>query len=334
MRRWWSGGGGTVGTIFSLLLYPASVVFGVAVRLRNTAYDRGWRERGAGPIPVVSVGNLSVGGTGKTPVTAWLGVLLSDMGAKPAIVSRGYGRDELALHATWNPEIPVHSAPDRLLGILRAAEAGATVALLDDGFQHRRAERDLDLVLLAVEQPFPPRLLPRGPFREPLSSLKRADLVLLTRKSATSEAADQLEAALLLRHPGLDIVRIHLRPSRWKTLGGEPSRPPEGDTLALSSIAEPDTFLDLVREAVGGGVATLAFPDHHEYTAGDIERIHGAAKGSPIVTTEKDAVKLVAFAARLPDVRVLGLEVAVEAGEDRLRDALQAVLAPEPGSPA
>ncbi|MEX0980040.1 MAG: tetraacyldisaccharide 4'-kinase [Gemmatimonadota bacterium] len=338
VHAWWAGKGGAAGAVLSALLLPAGALFAGAVRLRNATYDHGWRASARGAIPVVSIGNLSVGGTGKTPVSAWVAVALRVMGERPAIVSRGYGRDELALHAAWNPGIPVQRAPDRLEGIARAADLGATVAILDDGFQHRRAERDLDVVLLAVEQPFPPRLLPRGPYREPLSSLRRADLLVLTRKIASLEDARMLEQAVRQRHPELGIVRIHLRPSRWKKLGGGAVDAPgagtvdgrENGVLAVSSIASPDTFHALVREAIGqvspGTVEGCAFPDHHEYTQVDAERIVRTARGRTVVTTEKDAVKLVEFSDLLPDVRVLGLDLVIESGETRLRGALQAAV--------
>jgi tetraacyldisaccharide 4'-kinase len=343
VHAWWEGKGGGAGAVLSALLLPAGALFSGAVRLRNAAYDHGWRASARGLIPVVSVGNLSVGGTGKTPVSAWVAVALRAMGERPAIVSRGYGRDELALHAAWNPDIPVLREPDRLEGIARAAILGATVALLDDGFQHRRAERDLDIVLLAVEQPFPPRLLPRGPYREPLSSLHRADLLVLTRKNASPEDAGRLEEAVRQRHPELDIARIHLRPSRWEKLGGgavdAPGAGPvdgrESGVLAVSSIASPHTFHALVREAIEpekpgqpspGTVEGCPFPDHHEYTRVDAEWIVRTARGRTVVTTEKDAVKLVEFSDLLPDVRVLGLDVVIESGETRLRGALEAAM--------
>jgi tetraacyldisaccharide 4'-kinase len=347
LHAWWAGKGGAAGAVLSALLLPAGALFAGAVRLRNAAYDHGWRASARGAIPVVSIGNLSVGGTGKTPVSAWVAGTLRAMGERPAIVSRGYGRDELALHAAWNPGIPVHREPDRLAGIARAAALGATVALLDDGFQHRRAERDLDIVLLAVEQPLPPRLLPRGPYRESLSSLRRADLLVLTRKNASSEDARRLEEAMRQRHPELDIVRVHLRPSRWEKLGGGAVDAPGAGAvdgregiLAVSSIASPDTFHALVRDAIGreaiarempgqvspGTLEACAFPDHHEYTRVDAERIARTARGRTVVTTEKDAVKLVEFSDLLPDVRVLGLDVVVESGETRLRGALRAAV--------
>ena len=182
-RRWWAGKAGMRGYLLSGLLAPASWAYGLLVSMRNGAYERDVGERVPG-LRVISVGNLAVGGTGKTPLSAWVARFLSDRGVATAIVSRGYGRDELVLHRQWNPEVAVEADSDRILAAVRARDAGAAVAVLDDGFQHRRLARDLDLVILAAEDRFPGRLLPTGPYREPAASLARADVILVTRRTA------------------------------------------------------------------------------------------------------------------------------------------------------
>ena len=149
------------------LLRPASWLYGSVVAARNAGYDHGWLRSHALAIPAVSVGNLTVGGTGKTPVSAYVAARLAERGMKPAIVMRGYGSDETLVHARLNPAIPVFVSADRVRGALAAKEAGCNVAVLDDAYQHRRARRDADIVLLSAELAGPVRALPAGAWREP-----------------------------------------------------------------------------------------------------------------------------------------------------------------------
>ncbi len=160
VERMWARDG-----LGALVLSPLSWVFGAATGLRNVLFDHGVLDSQAVGVPVVSVGNLSVGGTGKTPVSAWVAAELQAAGARPAIVMRGYGDDERYVHARINPAVPVVTNPDRVAGAREAVAAGATMIVLDDAFQHRRVQRDLDLVLVAAEQGGAGRLLRAGPLR-------------------------------------------------------------------------------------------------------------------------------------------------------------------------
>jgi len=202
VRRWWAGERGWAGRFLFLLAAPAEWLFGAAVRRRNRAYDRRGGERVAGLV-VVSVGNLSVGGTGKTPVSAWLARLLRERGAETVLLARGYGEDELLLHRRWNPEVSVVADPDRLRGARTALRGGAAAAVLDDGFQHRALARDADVVLLSAEEGPPGHLLPRGPFREPLAALARADAVVVTRRTASADEARRLAERVRAAYPHL-----------------------------------------------------------------------------------------------------------------------------------
>jgi tetraacyldisaccharide 4'-kinase len=277
-------------------------------------------------VPVVSVGNLSVGGTGKTPVSAWLVARLAGLGWKPALVARGYGQDELDLHRRWNPEMGLEADPDRIAAAERAVDAGADVVVLDDGFQHRRLARDVDLVLLAAEQGLPRALLPRGPFRESLGALSRAQAVLVTRKTASRDDAAGLAATVGARFPGLPLARARLVPAGWQTLEGEPASPPEGPVLAVCSIAGPEDFFSMVEEATGMACDRAAFADHHDYSEADLVILEGAAVGRCVVVTEKDAVKLRGRWPSHLSIRVLPLRVEFEAGEDELLDLLRHAL--------
>ena len=331
VRRWWAGEGGVAGYVLSALLAPASWMYGFAVWARNMWYDRHMLQRVPGglkhvlggrervlAIHIISVGNLAVGGTGKTPLAAWLARFLSERGERAAIVSRGYGRDELLLHHRWNPEVPVEADADRVIAAEHARDAGATVVVLDDGFQHRRLARDLDLVLLAAEDAFPGRLLPTGPYREAASSLARADVILVTRRTASSERALAVLRRAREFAPSCVGGVVRLAPAGWLDLGGEQVAAPSGDVLVVAAVARPDDFRENVAVLLGANVELLAFRDHHEYCDGDIRRITKTADGRAVVVTEKDAVKLTPWASDLSGAYVLTQRIVWELGRDEV----------------
>jgi tetraacyldisaccharide 4'-kinase len=272
---------------------------------------------------VVSVGNLSVGGTGKTPMAGYLVRRLAEMGRRPALVARGYGEDELLLHRRWNPGAPVVADPDRVAAAARAEKEGADVIVLDDGFQHRRLHRDLDLVILSAEQGLPGRLLPRGPFREPSSALARAHHVVVTRKTSSEDEAGALAREVRRLFDTLPVARVRLGPGDWIDLEGAPASPPEGSVLAVCSIGSPETFGGLVSEALGQEPELMAFPDHHRYSRDDVGSIARRSGSRPVVTTEKDAMKLAAFPELPPGTRVLPLDPVFEEGEDEFLAAVE-----------
>ena len=199
--RMWRDEAGWPGRITRILLLPLEGVWRLATSVRNRRWDRSGGTRIPG-LTVVSVGNLAAGGTGKTPMSAWVAGTLAEADARPAVLLRGYGEDEIRLHRRWNPRIPVVAGADRVEGARRAREEGARTAVLDDGFQHRRLHRTVDLVLLAAADPVPGPVLPRGPYREPPRALRRADVVVITRRSedrATARAVvERLERAGVL----------------------------------------------------------------------------------------------------------------------------------------
>lgn len=318
LRRLWRGEEGFRLGALDLALLPLSLAFRGGVALRGAAYRRGILPSRKAGVPVVSVGNLTVGGTGKTPVTAWLARRIRDEGTRVAVLSRGYGADEIRLHERWNPDVPVLADPDRVAAARRAEEAGAEALLLDDGFQHRRLVRDLDVVLLAAEQPFPGRLLPRGPYREPAAALGRADAVVVTRRTATeAEAEAHLRRALDVA-PHLTTARIRLVPGGWREMQGGRAEISDPDLLAVTGVAAPEAFRSLVGELTGTPPELMAFPDHHPFDAADAERIARAAGPRTVVVTEKDAVKLEPLARLLPPILVLPLEVRPDADAERL----------------
>ncbi len=328
VRGWWAGQGGVAGRFLQVVTAPAELAYRVEIARRDRRYTRHGGARVAG-LRVVSVGNLTVGGTGKTPLAAWVGRTLGELGARPALLARGYGRDEIELHRRWNPGLPVLADPDRLASARLARSRGADAAVLDDGFQHRRLARDVDLVLLAAEDPFPGRLLPRGPYREPIAALERAHGVVVTRRTASPAAARGLAEAVARTFHRATTATLHLAPAGWRALTGEPASAPAGPILAVAGIGRPEDFARQLTEALDGEVELASFPDHHEYTARDVEALAARAKGRTLVTTEKDAVKLEAFADRLPTVRVVTLEPRWESGQPDILALLRDVLKKE-----
>ncbi|HEU4722681.1 MAG TPA: tetraacyldisaccharide 4'-kinase [Gemmatimonadaceae bacterium] len=278
-------------------LRPAELVYAGAVRVRGTLYDRGLLARHAAPLPVLAVGNLSVGGTGKTPVTAWAVARLRERGARPAVVLRGYGGDEPIVHERLNPGLTVVVDPDRVRGARAAHAAGADCVVMDDAFQHRRVVRLQDWVLVSAERfDVATRLLPAGPLREPRGALARASVVIVTRKIASAaraaEIADRLESAS--RVPA---AVVHLAPSG--TVNAVDGSPRGLDVLrdarvvAVAAVGAPDDFFGQLRELGAREVRGFAFRDHHDFSSDDVRRVVAAASGADaVVCTLKDAVKL------------------------------------------
>ena len=291
----WADTAGVGGTLTRAALLPGELLFRAGVALRREGYDRGVLSAEQGAIPVVSVGNLSVGGTGKTPLSSWMVRQLEAHGDHPALVARGYGRDALLLHANWTPTGPVIADPDRREGVREAARQGATVAILDDGFQHRRLGREADVVLVAAEEGLPGALLPRGPFREPAAALARAHAVVVTRKSGTADAAQGLAVEIRRRFPEVVTRTVHLAPGGLRPLSNWPEAEPgtpSGPITVATAVARPETVRASV-QAAGHEVRLLeTFPDHHEFTTHDLDRLLERSGGGAIVVTEKDAVKL------------------------------------------
>ena len=310
LRESWSGAGGLVGRVARVLATPAEILFRIGVAARNRAYDAGlFRVHHVPAAAVVSVGNLVVGGTGKTPVSAWLARELAGAGRATAIVTRGYGRDEIELHRRWNPSVPVYAGRDRVRAALDAIRGDREVLVLDDGFQHRRLARDLDVVLLAAEQPLPGRLLPAGPYREAPEALRRAQVALVTYRVAPEPEAARMASRLAADFPGLQVGILRLAAAGWADLEGGSVAAPSGSLTAVTSVARPGDFQRLVTDMTGTRPVCLAFPDHHEFSSEDVDHIRRAAGEGTVVTTEKDAVKLKRFVDALPPVRVLALRV-------------------------
>jgi len=308
---------------------PLSMVYGAVNGARNLVYDTGLfsaRLR----APVVSVGNISVGGTGKTPFIIYLGEQLKQRGIKFDVLSRGYGRASKGVHVVdptgsardFGDEplliarklgVPVIIGESRYhAGLLAEQRFGSHVHLLDDGFQHRQLHRDLDVVLLPNED-IKDKLLPEGRLREPLSSLRRADVVVL-------DGPVSRERPLTVAAPVATLFEV----SRKMVLEAEPGK----KFIAFCGIARPHGFFAGLRAAAVNVVAERAFRDHHSYTAADIQelqtlRAESGAVG--FVTTEKDQINLAGFAEQLRPLAVAKLTVSLERSNELLERIMKLV---------
>lgn len=322
VERLWDGRLGPLGSVLGVLLIPAELAFRAIVAIRGAAYRTGLLPTHPAPAPAISVGNLTVGGTGKTPLVRWITEHLVEHGRTPGILHGGYSDDEPALHRRWFPSLPVVAERDRRAGAERAVAAGADVLVLDDAFQHRRLGRALDLVVVSAESwTSSPRLLPRGPYREPLKALDRADLVVVTRRRAGSDDAAQV-ARSVRSHCDAPVAVARLAPGGWLTGDGAPRDGAPSRGVAVAGIGRPASFFDQVARSGVTLTDTLAFRDHHEYGPEDAARIREAAGGGAVVTTAKDAVKLGPL---LPDADLWVQDQAVifEEGERSVKEALE-----------
>ncbi|HEU0078429.1 MAG TPA: tetraacyldisaccharide 4'-kinase [Longimicrobiaceae bacterium] len=328
VARWWAGEAGLPGRALDAGLAPAELLFRGTVAARNLAYDRGWLRAERAPVPVVGVGNVGVGGAGKTPLAAWIAARLLERGLRPAVALRGYGADEVQVHRELNPGVPVLAAARRIVAAREAAAAGCGVVVLDDGFQHRALARDLDVVLVSVEGwTGRRRLLPRGPWREDASALRRADVIVVTRKSAPEAEGVRVARELRSIAPGMPVAQCWLAPDALVPLRSATAGPPSaGDAvLAVAALADPGPFAENLR-GMGLAVELAAFPDHHAFDAAGAAALLARAAGRPIVMTHKDAVKLRDLLSPSAEAWVLTQRVRFTAGEDALLRALDAAV--------
>jgi tetraacyldisaccharide 4'-kinase len=337
-----SGRSTGVGPFFARAgLRAASWPYRVAIAIRNARYDRGWNSIVRVGVPVVSVGNLTLGGTGKTPCAEYIARFFRERDRQVAILSRGYGsnagRNDEAMVLEENlPDVPHLQGADRsALATSAIEELESDVLILDDGFQHRRLGRDLDLVLIDATCPWGYGFLtPRGLLREPPAALKRAGAVILTRCDQVS--ADQLTKlrADVSRHaPHCLAVETTHRPTiavnserterPWEEFRGR-------KTFAFCGIGNPGAFRKTL-EQLGIEVTGLrTFPDHHPYSRADVESLEqwceSLPSGGVVLTTQKDLVKLRILELGQRELWAMRVGLAVTAGEDRLHAVLDSLI--------
>jgi tetraacyldisaccharide 4'-kinase len=355
MRRpsWFDVGEESLARRLALLpLDLLALAYGVGACAHRTSYTRGLLRPVQLSCRVVSVGNLVVGGSGKTPMAAWLAKELHQRGHRVVLASRGYARrgrervevvsdgrfvsstadaagDEPILLAAHAPGVPVLVGPDRDVVGMRAVSAfGAQILVLDDGFHHHRLARDLDLVCFDGNAGLGNRrVLPRGPLREFPSVLRLAD-ALAVIDGPLSEA----DQALLERFaPAARRFVANRRPVAVRRLAGGDCAPPQSleglEVGLLSGIARPDSFRRTVESLGARVIRERRFHDHHRYRERDL---YSLEKDAPVwLTTEKDAVKILPSWVGSADVRVVSIEVVVE-DADRLGDWLEDRLREQP----
>jgi tetraacyldisaccharide 4'-kinase len=325
--------------------------YGLGVRCRNAFYTLGWKRVHHATVPVVSVGNLTLGGTGKTPAVEYAAHFFRERKRRVAILSRGYGaehgcNDEALVLEENLPDVPHLQGPDRVeLAHAAVGELESELLILDDGFQHRRLHRDLDIVLVDATNPWGHgHVFPRGLLREPKSSLRRAALVLLTRCDQVGPwRLQELRVEIAKIAPRVPLVESIHQPRRL--MNGEHEAPlellREHPIAAFCGIGNPAAFHEMIhrfaldcgrlapRDAASRSEATT-FPDHHAYTRADVDWLRSWARQLPedalIITTQKDLVKL-----RLPDLAgrpLWALQIALQPtrGRESLDHMLEGIL--------
>lgn len=323
-------------------LRAASFPYGWVVRARNRRYDRGAAEVVRPPVPVISVGNLTVGGTGKTPMVEWIARQLRQEQVRVAILSRGYGAEhggqndealelELAL-----PDVPHLQHPDRAASAAIAVEELATqLLLLDDGFQHRRLARDLDLVLLDASEPFGfGRVLPRGLLREPIAGLRRAQAVVLSRADMIGQPERKaIRRRAAMRSPDAVWCEVEHRPSRLIDAAGAsyPLAEAAGKPVAaFCGIGNPAGFRHTLAALGCDVVAWREFPDHHGYARDDVTQLGDWARqagAAAVLCTRKDLVKLRTPSIGGAPLRAVDVSLHFLSGEAELRSLLAPLVA-------
>jgi len=344
-RRVWERRG-PLGWLLWILVLPLSLFYSSGIRIRNFLYSAGWKLSKGLPCAVVSVGNLTVGGTGKTPTTLWLAEELAQQGYRVAIISRGYkgtgtgprvlepgfGHPNDSLSAGDEPVIMAQIYGQRVgvgkrrydVANMLLSRAPIDVIILDDGFQHRTLKRDLDLLLLGQE--WSGWVIPAGPFREPRSSVSRAHLCLITgSKKKWGSILAQFQGPSEYFFGSLEPKSLLTKEeNRWAEL--PLALMSRAKVLAVSAIANPDSFYNMIQEWGGEIVDTIEFPDHHRYSIKDWQEISRAARHAErIITTEKDIVKLVQFPFATGSIFALRVKMVVERGDNLVKAVEKAI---------
>jgi len=336
------------------LLILLSFLYGALAWVHRHLYSSGLLRRKRLPRPVISVGNLTIGGGGKTPLVIWLAAALAAKGLKPAILSRGYGRkgtqaalvdpqkpwqiagDEPFLMATRLGHVPVAVAADRFnAGLLVLSNHEVDLFILDDGFQHRRLGRDLDIVVVDNIRRFGNgRLLPAGTLREPLRRLGDADVVVVTR----AEDQDEDLGKVISRFTPARIVWSDYGSTELLPLDeyvdGNDNLARSGPFLAFCGIAGPEGFQRSLEKYGLDVVGLETFPDHHPYRNADLDHVVEKAKrlgAVALVTTEKDAVRLPAGIYPLP-IFALAVKVETHRGDEALLEPVLDLVRSFPGN--
>ncbi len=338
---------GTGSTLLNFLLTGASIVYSLIVRLRNFFYDKHIFKTHQTQIPVISIGNITLGGTGKTPLVVWLCKELSK-NHNCAILTRGYkaANKYCSKHNTDEPEMLSKSCPhakvivnpNRVIGAAEAiGKFAAKIIIMDDGFQHRRLSRDLDIVTIDATRPFGyDKIFPAGLLREPISSLKRADAIVITRCDTTNESElNKLEEKLQTINPKMIISRSIHAPVHAITINNKEislQQLKDKRIFAFCGIGNPEAFLYTIKKLGCDIAGSRIYNDHHNYTNDDLSDIYRQAKhlnAEIILTTQKDWTKISVLNTTKNGLifAYIAIEIKLLTGEDKLRNLIHDTLA-------
>ncbi len=355
-RKLISGQSTGAATVLRLCLQAVSWVYAVIIDIRNFMYDKGWLKVHRTDAVIISVGNITTGGTGKTPLVIWLCSEITKLKTKNcriAILTRGYKATQNSSPKTQDysdePEVFIQSCPEAIVivnpnRVEGARESisknGVNVLIMDDGFQHRRLHRDLDIVTIDATCPFGyGKMLPAGLLREPMSALRRANAAVVTRCDQISEILlRELEAHLRQINPNMAIARaIHapvcVKLADSKKIGIAELK--KKKVFAFCGIGNPDAFFNTIRKIGANLAGSKIYNDHHEYTADDINDICQQAKVSKaelILTTQKDWTKVISdFIFQISDLKsaplaYLEIELKFITPEERITGLIKSAL--------
>jgi len=336
----------------SIILPPLGTLYGAITRARASLYERGTFRSSLLPLPVISVGNITAGGTGKTPLVEWVARTLAGADKKVCILTRGYGRDNPNEHILVSDFKKVLSNPNaagdepyllasNLLGIaavvsdanrLRGGQGaikhlGAECFVLDDGFQHLQLKRDLNIVTIDATNPFGgAKMLPVGLLREPLSGLKRADCFVLTRCDQIDEV-NSVHSELAKLSGDRPIFHSRMATRGVKPIHNSATSNPSQPIAAFCAVGNPTSFFNQLRASGYEVSLQKSFPDHHRYTQQEVDALNESAKQSgalSLITTAKDAVKLQTLSTSLPTYS-LEIEIEIENSAELRRLIIEAL---------
>ena len=322
---------------FKFLLYLISLLYGAGIIGRRLLYKIGIFKSEKVPLKIISVGNLTLGGTGKTPfVICLVKILDEDLDKKASVLTRGYGWDEQTMLKKKLVDTPIMVGENRVRSAHKAIKLyGSDTAILDDGFQHWELDRNLDIVLIDSRNPFGNGcLFPRGVLREPKEAARRASVIVFTKVDRKGPGFDEAKSELKRIKSDLVFLEAVHRPAHLYDLKDRKDRPlsfiKEKRVVLLSSIGDPDYFAETVRD-LGADIAEhIVFGDHHNYTEDDAIRIIkrcNERKFDFILTTEKDEVKLRRMSLSFGNYAVMTLviEMDIISGKELLVDRLRSL---------
>jgi tetraacyldisaccharide 4'-kinase len=327
---------GVAASFTAAVLRVFSVVYAAGVKLVWFGYSSGLRKVYSAPIPVVSVGNLTLGGTGKTPMVIFTANYFLSLGKKTAVITRGYGNDECRMLEEELPQALVYRGQDRVKSAFSASEDGCDAAILDDGFQHRRIKRDLNILLVDGRNLFGNgRIFPAGMLREPVKAAGRADVMVITKADGIGQRTlNEIKEYLACVAPGVPLAVSRHEPISFTDVDGRVygiDSVKNLEIFAVSGIADPEYFESMLKHFGGKITEKRFYQDHHKYSQRDLDDIAAICerrKIEALVTTGKDLVKMKDLdMSRIRDrVRILNVRMNIVEGKDLLIAGLNSVV--------